>query len=110
MNASAARLPSVTASALANQTQAVSNEVLKSGAVVVTRHREPTMVLMRYDRYLELTAAKDNKLAALTEQFEREFAAMQTPEQEAAIDAFFDATPQQLGEAAVAAAQRGRTA
>lgn len=106
MNASVARLPSFTASALANQTQAVTNEVLKSGAVVVTRHREPTMVLMRYDRYLELTAAKDNKLAALTEQFEREFAAMQTPEQEAGIERFFEMTPEELGRAAMLAATR----
>lgn len=106
MNASAARLPSFTASALANQTQVVSNEVLKSGAVVVTRHREPTMVLMRYDRYLELTAAKDNKLAALTEQFEREFAAMQTPEWQAGIDRFFEMTPEELGRAAMLAATR----
>ena len=107
MNASVARLPRFTASALANQTQAVTNEVLKSGEVLVTRHREPTMVVMRYDRYLELIgAAKTDKLAALTEQFEREFAAMQTPEQEAGIERFFEMTPEELGRAAMLAATR----
>ncbi len=99
-------LPAFTASALANQTQSVTNEVLKSGAVLITRHREPTMVLMRHDRYLELTAVSEPDLDALTAEFDGLYARMQGEQQRAGVDRFFEMTPEELGRAAMLAATR----
>lgn len=45
-------------------------------------------------------------LKALTDHFDRLVAKMQTPEQKAAVDWLFRATPEELGAAAVRAAKR----
>lgn len=95
-------LPSFSATKLASGMQAVASTVMSRGAVVITRHERPSMVLMSVERYLEMEHAAEPNLEALTQQFDDMFARMQG---EAAAQAMADAfamDPSELGEAAVA--------
>jgi PHD/YefM family antitoxin component YafN of YafNO toxin-antitoxin module len=94
-------LPSFSATKLASGMQAVASTVMSRGAVVITRHERPSMVLMSVERYLEMEHAAEPNLEALTQQFDDMFARMQG---EAAAQAMADAfamDPAELGEAAV---------
>jgi PHD/YefM family antitoxin component YafN of YafNO toxin-antitoxin module len=97
-------LPSFSATKLASGMQAVTTTVMARGAVVITRHERPAMVLMSVERYLQMEQASEPDLDALTHRFDDMFAHMQG---EAAAQAMADAfamDPSELGEAAMAAA------
>jgi PHD/YefM family antitoxin component YafN of YafNO toxin-antitoxin module len=97
-------LPSVSATRLASGMQSVTSTVMARGAVVITRHEQPSMVLMSVERYLKLEEAAEPNLEALTSRFDDMFARMQgEPAAQAMADAFA-MTPAELGEAAVAQA------
>ncbi len=96
-------LPSVSATALVAGMQKVTRTVMTEGAIVITRHDEPTMVLMSVDRYLKLEQAAAPNLDALTRQFDDMFARMQgTDAAQGMVDAFAMG-PEALGDAAVRA-------
>lgn len=99
-------LPSVSTTELVGAIQKVTGAVLSGGAVVVTRHDEPAMVLLSVDRYLQLTRAAEPDLRALTRQFDELVARMQGPEAERNMAEAFAMTPEQLGAAAVRAAPK----
>jgi PHD/YefM family antitoxin component YafN of YafNO toxin-antitoxin module len=102
-------MTSVSATKLVAGMQKVTHAVMAEGAVVVTRHDEPTMVLMSVDRYLKLKQAAEPDLRILTRQFDDMFSRMQEP---GAADAMADAfamSPAELGEAAVRAAEQEHT-
>lgn len=101
-------MPSVSATHLVAGMQKVTSTVMAQGAVVITRHDEPAMVLMSVDRYLKLEQAAEPNLDALTRQFDDMFAAMQGDRAAAAMADAFAMTPQQLGRAAVRAARPPR--
>jgi PHD/YefM family antitoxin component YafN of YafNO toxin-antitoxin module len=88
--------------------QKVTSTVMAQGAVVITRHDEPSMVLLSVDRYLQLEQAAEPNLDALTQQFDDMFAAMQGDRAAAAMADAFAMTPQQLGRAAVRAVRPPR--
>lgn len=101
-------LPSVSATQLASGMQSVTSTVMARGAVVITRHEQPSMVLMSVERYLNLEQAAAPDLDALTDRFDAMFARMQG---EAAAQAMADAfamSPAELGDAAVAEAEAAR--
>ena len=75
------------------------------GAVVITKHDEPTMVLMSMDRYLKLEQAAAPNLDALTQQFDTLFARMQG---DAAAQNMADAFAMSADELADAAVQLAR--
>ena len=103
-------LPAVSATQLVSGMQKVTSAVMTHGAVVVTRHDEPAMVLMSIDRYLALEQSAQPDLDALTRQFDDMFARMQG---EAAAQAMADAfamSPAELGKAAVRAAGGSKSA
>lgn len=97
-------LPAVSATKLVAGMQKVTSAVMTHGAVVVTRHDQPAMVLMSIDRYLALEQAAKPDLDALTQQFDDMFARMQGDEAAAAMEDAFAMTPAELGKAAVRAA------
>jgi PHD/YefM family antitoxin component YafN of YafNO toxin-antitoxin module len=101
-------LPRVSATRLVAGMQKVTSAVMSHGAVVVTRHDEPTMVLMSIDRYLKLERAAEPDLEGLTRQFDDMFARMQAPPAAEAMADAFAMTPAELGEAAVRAAENER--
>ena len=102
-------LPAVSATKLVAGMQKVTSAVMTHGAVVVTRHDEPAMVLMSIDRYLALEQAAEPDLDALTKQFDDMFARMQGDEAAEAMERTFAMSPADLGKAAVRAAG-GKTA
>ncbi len=96
-------LPSISATSLVTGMQKVTRTVMAEGAIVITRHDEPTMVLMSVDRYLKLEQAAAPNLDALTRQFDDMFARMQGPDSAQAMADAFAMGPEALGEAAVRA-------
>lgn len=96
---------SVSATALANGMQKVSNDVMAKGTIVITRHDKPAMVLLSVERYLKLEQAAEPHLDALTRQFDEMLARMQGAEAAQAMDDAFAMSPQELGKAAVRAAR-----
>ncbi|MEJ8814111.1 hypothetical protein WKW77_23705 [Variovorax ureilyticus] len=103
-------LPAVSATNLVAGMQKVTSAVMTHGAVVVTRHDEPAMVLMSIDRYLALEQAAEPDLDALTRQFDDMFARMQGDEAAEAMEDAFAMTPAELGKAAVRAAGGSKSA
>ncbi len=96
-------LPAVSATKLVAGMQKVTSAVMTHGAVVVTRHDEPAMVLMSIDRYLALEQAAEPDLDALTQQFDDMFARMQGDAAAQAMEDAFAMSPAELGKAAVRA-------
>lgn len=97
-------LPAFSATRLVAGMQKVTSAVMAHGAVVVTRHDEPAMVLMSIDRYLALEQAAEPDLDALTQQFDDMFARMQGDQAVQAMEDAFATPPAELGKAAVRAA------
>lgn len=98
-------MPRVSASQLVAGMQKVSSAVMTHGAVVITKHDEPTMVLMSMDRFLKLEQAAAPNLDALTQQFDTLFARMQG---DAAAQNMADAFAMSADELADAAVQMAR--
>ncbi|MEJ8850988.1 hypothetical protein [Variovorax rhizosphaerae] len=101
----ARNMPTFTATHLAGGMQKVTSTVMAEGAVVITRHDQPTMVLMSVDRYLKLEQAAEPNLDALTQKFDDMFARMQGAEAAQGMADAFAMTPAELGKAAVRAAR-----
>jgi prevent-host-death family protein len=103
-------LPTVSATKLVASMQKVTSAVMSRGAVVITRHDEPAMVLMSIDRYLQLEQAAEPNLDALTQQFDDLFARMQGPQAAQRMSDAFAMSPSELGTAAKRAAGGKRAA
>ncbi len=99
-----AGLAKVTASALVTGMQQVTRTVLTQGAVVVTKHDQPAMVLLSVERYRELEQAGAPDLDALTRDFDAMYARMQAPGARERMADAFAALPATMGKAAVGAA------
>lgn len=89
-------------------------EVLDAAAegetVVITHYGATRAVVISAERYRALTRQPERELNLLTERFDAMLAAMQTATSTAAMRAGFDASPEELGRAAVAGARRRRRA
>lgn len=103
-------LPSFSATKLAAGMQAVASTVMAKGAVVITRHERPAMVLMSVERYLEMEQASEPNLEALTHRFDDMFARMQGEAPAQAMADAFAMDPSELGEAAVTQAAQATRA
>ena len=80
--------------------------VLRGGRVVITKHDAPKAMVLSMDEFNALTQATERTLATLSGEFDALLAGMQTPKAKAGMKAAFDASPRELGRAAVAAARR----
>ena len=96
-------LPRVSATHLVAGMPRVTSTVLAEGAVLITRHDQPTMVLLSVDRYLKLEKAAEPNLDALTSRFEDMYARMQGQAQAKAMADAFAMGPEALGDAALRA-------
>jgi len=96
-------LPTVSATRLVAGMQKVTSTVLAEGAVVVTRHDQPSMVLMSIERYLKLRQAAEPNLDNLTRQFDDMYARMQAPGAAEAMEDAFAMDPEKLGDSALRA-------
>jgi antitoxin Phd len=80
--------------------------VLRGGRVVITKHDAPKAVVLSMDEFNALTQATERTLEALSGHFDALLAGLQTPKARAGMKAAFDASPKELGRAAVAAARK----
>ena len=100
-------LPAISATALKNTTADVLDRVNREGALAITRHDKPQAILLSYEEYLAHTGQGDDSwLGELREECQTMLEEMQSPEQKAAAEKLFSATPEELGAAAVRGAQR----
>lgn len=100
--------PTVTASRLRNEFGTVFEQAALGGAVVITKHDTPRAVLLSYAEFVALVESATPALDDLSERFDELLATMQTPKAKAGVAAAFDATPEELGVAAVKAARAAR--
>lgn len=96
----------VTATDVKNEFGRVLEKVIQGGIVVITKHDEPKAVLISMREFNALTNANRIKLDTLSAEFDALLARMQTPAARAGMKAAFDASPKQMGKAAVAMARK----
>ena len=104
-----AEMPTISATELKNATADVFEQVASRRAVAITRHDKPRAVLLSIDQYEALTAQHNPPwLEQLHAEYRGLLDRMQGPEQRAAAERAFNATPEELGEAAVWAARQNK--
>lgn len=101
-------VPTVAATRFKNEFGAVFEEASRRGAVAITKHNTPKAVLLSYDEFEALTKDSVPALDELTADFDQLLERLQTSKAKAAMAVAFDATPDQLGRAAVKAARPKR--
>lgn len=102
-----AEMPTISATELKNATADVFQQVAARRAVAITRHDKPRAVLLSVEQYEALTAEQNpDWLEKLHEEYRGLLDRMQGPEQRAAAERAFNATPEELGQAAVWAARQ----
>ncbi len=99
---------SFTATDAKNEFGRVLDAAIAEGAVVITKHEAPKAVLLSLDEYEALAGRQEPKLDELRAEFDAMYQRMQTPEAGRAMRAAFDATPEEMGRAAVVATARKR--
>jgi prevent-host-death family protein len=101
-------VPAVAATKMKNAFGAVLEQALRGGAVAITRHDMPKAVLISYDEFQSLVKARSHSLSDLTAEYNVLLARMQTPKARKGMKAAFEASPAELGRAAVKAARKRR--
>lgn len=97
---------SFSASDAKNQFGRVLETALADGIVMITKHDAVKAVLVSAEEFAALTGAREPALDTLSREFDRLLARMQTPKSRAGMKSAFEATPKQLGQAAVEGARR----
>ena len=87
---------------------ALLDTALAQGAVAITKHATPRAVLMSYAEFESLMGSQSPSLTALGAQFDSLLERMQGVEARAAASRAFEASPRELGRAAVKAARKKR--
>jgi len=95
----------VTATRAKNRLGQMLDQLSNDKVVFITRHNSPKAALVSMEKYMELTTSVERKLNTLSKEFDEMLAAMQTPKAREGMKSAFDATPRQLGEAALKAAR-----
>ena len=101
-------VPTVAATRFKNEFGAIFEQAALGGAVAITKHNTPKAVLQSYAEFEALKKSASPALDELTDVFDELLAGMQTADSKAAMATAFDATPEELGRAAVSAARRAR--
>lgn len=100
--------PTVTATDAKNAFGAVLEKVSAHGVVGITKHDEVRAVVLSIEQYKALLSRQRDPLAELSGEFDALLERMQAPKARAAGRALFEASPEKLGRAAVAAQRRKR--
>ena len=99
-------IPSVAATKAKNEFSSILDKAAHGGAVAITRHDTPKAVLISYDEFQSLVKQRGRTLDDLGAEFDTLLAGMQTPRARKGMKAAFDASPAELGRAAVKAARK----
>lgn len=97
---------SISATKAKNEFAGLLEKVIQGSTVVITKHDSPKAVLVSIGEFDALSRASHTKLDRLSGEFDALLARMQTPSARAGMQAAFDATPKQLGKAAVSASRK----
>jgi antitoxin Phd len=101
-------VPTVAATRFKNEFGSIFEQAALGGAVAITKHNTPKAVLLSYTEFEALTRSGSPVLDELTDEFDDLLAGMQTAASRSAMASAFDATPKELGRAAVKAARASR--
>lgn len=82
------------------------NTVARVGTVLITKHNETRAVVMSVEQYELLAGAEPRLLDGWTAEFDDLLARMQSVEARSGMQDAFAASPEELGRAAVAVAER----
>ncbi len=102
----AAKSSSVTATDAKNQFGQLLERAIKGERVYITRHEAPKAVLISVDDFEALSARATTTLDSLSGEFDALLARMQGPGARPAMKAAFGASTDELGIAAVEAAEK----
>jgi antitoxin Phd len=97
---------SVPATDAKNEFGSILEAAVQNGAVVITKHEVPKAVLVSVERVAALLSKHEPDLQVLSREFDDLVARMRTPKARAAARGLFAATPEELGEAALAGLKR----
>jgi antitoxin Phd len=97
---------SIRATDVKNEFGRVLERVIQGGIIVITKHDAPKAVLISVDEFNALSNANRVKLDTLSGEFDALLARMQAPAASVGMKAAFDASPKQMGMAAVKAARK----
>lgn len=103
-------LPEIPASQAKTTFGEVLERVATTGGVTITRHNVPKAVVISWEEFQSLSRARSESLDSLTGRFQGLVAGMQGPRARAAMERAFNASPEELGRAAVEAARPPRAA
>src|SRR5262245_32319742 len=104
--AQAAAPSTFTASGAKKEFGKVLELAMRGGRVFITKHATPKAVVLSVDDFTALTRATERTLDTLSGEFDALLTRMQTPRARAGLKAAFDASPNEIGAAAVAAARK----
>jgi len=97
---------SVSATEAKNEFGRILERAIRGETVMITKFDAPKAVLMSVDEFKALSRGSRVEIDMLSDEFDQLLAGMQTPAARSAMKAAFDASPKELGRAAVAAARK----
>ena len=106
LKASVGARASYTATEAKHKFGRVLEQAIHGATVVITKHDAPRAVLISMDQFKALQDAPQIKLDTLSEQFDALLDRMQTRQARRGMSVGFNASPKQLGKAAVASARK----
>jgi prevent-host-death family protein len=99
---------SISATDAKNEFGRILEKAIQGGTIVITKHEAPKAVLISVDQFNDLSRAYRMELETLSSEFDALLARMQKSTAQTAMKAAFEASPRQLGRAALGAATRKR--
>ena len=99
-------ISTVTATKAKNEFGAILEKTLHGGAVAITRHDTPKAVLLSFAEFESLVKERCRSLDDLNAEFDGLLARMQTSKARKGVEAAFNASPAELGRAAVKAVRK----
>jgi antitoxin Phd len=101
-------ISTVSATKVKNEFGAILEKTMHNGAVAITRHDTPKAVLLSFAEFESLMKERCRSLDDLNAEFDGLLARMQTSKSRKGVETAFNASPAELGRAAVKAAKKHR--
>jgi prevent-host-death family protein len=101
-------IATVAASKLKNKFGAIFEKVALRQPVAITKHDTPKAVLISYEEFASLIQGRGTELNQLSTEFESLLRGMQTSKARKGMASAFNASPAEMGRAAVKAARKKR--
>jgi antitoxin Phd len=101
-------ISTVAATKVKNEFGAILEKTMHNGAVAITRHDMPKAVLLSFAEFESLVKERGRSLDDLNAEFDGLLARMQTAKARKGVETAFNASPAELGRAAVKAAPKHR--